>query len=54
MLVWRLVKNGMATLTELETTWSIDDVLRANAVLDMVNFIDKKESDKIGKQGKAQ
>lgn len=26
--------DGAATLEELETTWSLDDLLRANAVLD--------------------
>ena len=26
--------EGAATLEELETTWSLDDLLRANAVLD--------------------
>jgi hypothetical protein len=29
-----LVLEGAATLNELETTWSLDDLLRANAVLD--------------------
>jgi len=35
MPIWRLIVEGVATLPELETTWSIDDVERANAVLDM-------------------
>lgn len=29
----------MATLNELETVWSIDDVMRANAVLDIESAI---------------
>lgn len=29
----------MATLTEIETTWSLDDVLRANTVLDVKDKI---------------
>lgn len=31
---WRLVAEGVATLTEIETRWSIDDVADANTVLD--------------------
>jgi len=33
--IWRLVIKQIATLTELENTWSYLDVLAANAVLDM-------------------
>lgn len=32
--MWRLVIEGAATLAELETVWSLDDLLRANAVMD--------------------
>src|SRR3990167_9350717 len=32
--VWRVVLEGAATLQELETTWSLDDLYRANAALD--------------------
>lgn len=32
--VWRLVLEGVATLHELETHWSIDDLVSANAALD--------------------
>ena len=31
---WRLVKERMATKEELETHWSIDDIVQANEVLD--------------------
>ena len=30
-----MIVDGIATLKELETVWSIDDVNRANAILDM-------------------
>lgn len=33
--IWRLVLERMATLEEIERSWSIDDVMRANALLDM-------------------
>ena len=33
--LWRLLQEKVATLTELETTWSMDDVDRANALLAM-------------------
>lgn len=31
--IWRLIIAGIATLEELETTWSLDDVERGNAAL---------------------
>lgn len=33
--IWRLILEKIVTLTELETTWNLDDVMRANALLDM-------------------
>ena len=33
--IWRLIFENIATLQELETIWSLDDVLRANAILNM-------------------
>lgn len=33
MSIWVLLMEKIATLTELETTWSLDDVLRAHAIL---------------------
>lgn len=38
--LWRIVEGHIATLTELETTWTIDDLLRANAYLDARQEID--------------
>ena len=32
--MWRLVIGGVATLTEIETHWSIDDLVSANEALD--------------------
>lgn len=37
--IWRLIDRRMATLTELETVWSLDDVMRANAVADISDTI---------------
>ena len=34
MMVWRLVTARVATLTEIDSAWSLDDMLDANAVLD--------------------
>lgn len=34
MAIWRLVFEKIATLQEIETSWSLDDVLRALALLD--------------------
>jgi hypothetical protein len=33
--IWRLVLENVASLQELETIWNLDDVERANALLDM-------------------
>ena len=40
MLVWRLVTEQTATLEELETWWSLDDMVRAAAVLDVKQAIE--------------
>lgn len=34
--VWRVVSEGMATLSEIERHWWIEDVLDANEVLDVL------------------
>jgi ABC-type uncharacterized transport system substrate-binding protein len=33
--VWRLVIERVATLQELDAHWPLDDIARANALLDM-------------------
>jgi hypothetical protein len=38
MRVWRVVAEGMATLTEIRQSWTIDDVLDANDVLDKMTI----------------
>ncbi len=49
MYIWRLVLlEGGPTLTELETTWNMDDVERAIAVLDMRSEYEKKTAPKSG------
>lgn len=40
--MWRLVLERRATLAELETIWSLDDVARANALLDMEHDVAKR------------
>jgi len=32
-ILWRLIINNVCTLQELETTYTLDDVMRANAML---------------------
>lgn len=46
MAVWRLVFEKVATLQEIEQSWSLDDILRATALLDLkaemqANYKDK-------------
>jgi hypothetical protein len=38
--VWRLVTEKIATLQELETVWSYDDMVRAIVALDIRSEID--------------
>jgi hypothetical protein len=33
--LWRLILEGVATKAELQSSWTLDDVWRANALLDM-------------------
>lgn len=44
--VWRLVLEGVATLQELETWYSFDDVLVANEVLDLKLEAERRASKK--------
>lgn len=41
-MIYRLVFAGMATYTEIVTSWSLDDVLKANAVLNYKEAIDNE------------
>lgn len=34
-LFWRIILEGIASLEEIERTWNLDDLMRANALLDM-------------------
>ena len=34
-LFWRIILEGIASLEEIERAWSLDDLMRANALLDM-------------------
>lgn len=34
MIIWTLVTEKIATLQEIETHWSLDDLIRISAVLD--------------------
>lgn len=45
--IWHLVVNKVATLEELETTWSIDDVQRALALLNLKSDIEGEQQDDI-------
>ncbi len=40
--IWRLVYRRMATLHELETTWSIEDAQHAHAYLDAIEEAEAK------------
>jgi hypothetical protein len=46
LLIWRLVTENIASLNELESTWNLDDLHMANAVLDMRMDITRAEHKK--------
>ena len=52
MLVWRLVISKLATLKDIDTFWTVDDILKGNAVLDMQDTFDEIEHDQIKKDAK--
>jgi hypothetical protein len=39
-LIWRIVKERMATLHELSTVYDFEDLLKMNAILDMRDDIE--------------
>jgi len=39
-LVWLVIGKGFATLRELETEWSVDDLFRAAACIEMQSDIE--------------
>jgi len=49
--VWRLILARVATLGELETIWSLDDVARANAMLDLKSHIEGEAMKRVAKKG---
>lgn len=42
-LVWKIILSGKASLTELKTTYSYDDMLRLSAAIDIQNDIEMSE-----------
>jgi len=44
--VWRIVLSGIATLTEIDTQWSMIDVIQANEMLDIRDELEAKQMEK--------
>ena len=42
--VWRLVTRRIATLHEIETHWSINDLFDANEVLDALDEVQQQKT----------
>lgn len=42
--IWRVVYSGKATLQEIETHWSLDDLLDFNEILDYQDYIQAKKN----------
>jgi len=47
---WRLVIENVATLAELKTSYSYDDMVRANAVLDLKIHMEEKATERTNKK----
>jgi len=45
--LWILVMKGTCTLTELETSWSLDDVARAFAVMSAQGCLEQMNMDRM-------
>ncbi len=45
--LWLLVKQGICTLNELETTWSLDDVNRALAIMSAQGCLEQMTMDRM-------
>jgi hypothetical protein len=44
--IWRVVISGYATLTEIQTSWSIEDMADALEVLDYLDAVHKEQNEK--------
>ena len=47
MIIWRIVLAKMATLNEIETTWSFDNIMDANEILDIKEDIEQASTPEI-------
>jgi len=45
--IWQLVTQKIVTLHDLETIWSLDDVMRALALLNMKNDVESDDLEKM-------
>lgn len=48
--IFRLIKEGMASLIDLEQWWSLDDLLRAVAYLDMMQDLTEQAQQKVQRE----
>ena len=46
--MWRVVQSGMATLSEIDSEWSFQDLLKACAVLDFDGAVSEIVNEKKG------
>lgn len=50
--MWRVILEKIATLQEIETHWSLDDLIRANDILDMKYDLEREEMKRVKQDGK--
>jgi len=50
--VWRLVLGRYATLQEIESHWSLDDLIRANIALTFQQKLEAQQAKSLAKLGK--
>ena len=48
--MWRVVRAGYATLTEVNSSWSMVDLLEANIVISEVETAERKAQERAAKE----
>jgi len=49
IIVWQVVAEGLGTLAEIETSWSLDDLIRAEGFISYRSAIEQKLSETVTK-----
>lgn len=53
-LIWRVVRSGKGTLTDLKTSWTLHDLFDCHAILDLDDALDEAKTDLMEARAKDQ